>query len=322
MRRRDFISAVGATAVWPLTARAQQPNPKVIGFLLSQLGTGVLDPFEGAMRSLGYVKGKDYRIEARYADSQYARYPRLADELVELKVDVIVATASPGIRAAQLATSTIPIVMANTGDAVGSGFVASLARPGGNITGLTNLTPEIATKHLELLREVVPDLIRVAVLANPASSTRAHTVTNTLNAGQKVGLEVVALDAGSIDEIERCFATLSQERLHALIIASDSFINGRFDQIAWLSLKNKIASVQEFREYPDVGGLMSYGPDVKDNYRRAAGFVDRIFKGTKPTDIPVEQPTKFELVINLKTAKALELTVPATLLATADEVIE
>jgi ABC-type uncharacterized transport system substrate-binding protein len=322
MRRRDFISFVGAMAVWPLTARAQQPKPKVIGFLLGRLGTGVLDPFTGAMRSLGYIQGKDYRIEARYADNQYARFPGLADELVELKVDVIVATASPGIRAAQRATSTIPIVMGNTGDAVGSGFVASLARPGGNITGLTNLTPEIATKHLELLREVVPDLIRVAVLANPASSTRAHTVTNTQNAGQKVGLEVVALDAGSSDEIERCFATLSQERLHALIIASDSFINGRFDRIAQLSLKNKIASVQEFREYSDVGGLMSYGPDVKDNYRRAAGFVDKIFKGAKPADIPVEQPTKFELVINLKTAKALGLTVPATLLATADEVIE
>ena len=210
MRRRDFISSVGAMVVWPLTARAQQPKPKVIGFLLGRLGTAVLDPFEGAMRSLGYIRGKDYRIEARYADNQYARFPSLAGELVELKVDVIVATASPGIRAAQQATSTIPIVMANTGDAVGSGFVASLARPGGNITGLTNLTPEIATKHLELLKEMMPDLIRVAVLANPASSTRVHTVTNTRNAAQKVGLEVVALDAGSIDEIEHCFETLSQ----------------------------------------------------------------------------------------------------------------
>jgi putative tryptophan/tyrosine transport system substrate-binding protein len=322
MRRRDFISSVGAMAVWPLTASATQPKPKVIGFLFGRSETKVLVPFEGAMKSLGYIQGKDYLIESRSADNQFARLPGLADELVELKVDVIVTTASPGIRAAQRATSTIPIVMGNTGDAVGSGFVASLARPGGNITGLTNLTPEISTKHLELLREVVPGLLRVAILANPASSTRVHTVTNTQNAGQKFGLEVVALDAGSIDEIERCFATLSQEHLQALIIASDLFINGRFDQIAQLSLKNRIASVQEFRGYPEIGGLMSYGPNVEDNFRRAAGFVDRIFKGAKPADIPVEQPTKFELVINLKTAKALGLTVPATLLATADDVIE
>jgi putative ABC transport system substrate-binding protein len=321
MRRRDFISFVSATAVWPLTARAQ-PKPKVVGFLFGRSGTDVLGPFERGMRGLGYTQGVDYLIEARSADNQYARLPGLADELVGLKVDVIVATASPGIRAAQRATSTIPIVMGNTGDAVGSGFVASLARPGGNITGLTNLTPEIATKHLELLKEIVPNLTRVAVLTNPGSSTRAHTVMSTQNAGQKVGVEVVVVDAGSVDEIERSFVTLSQQRIQALIIASDAFINGRFDQIAHLSLKNKIASIQEFREYPDIGGLMSYGPNVEDNFRRAAGFVDKIFRGTKPADIPVEQPTKFELVINLKTAKTLGLTVPPTLLALADEVIE
>jgi putative ABC transport system substrate-binding protein len=324
MKRREFVTLLsGAAVLGPLAARAQQPKAKVIGFLFGLSGANVvLPPFEKAMQSLGYIQGKDYVIEARSADSQYARLPGLADELVGLKVDVIVAFASPGIKAAQRATSTIPIVMGNTGDAVGSGFVASLARPGGNITGLTNLTPEISTKHLELLREVVPDLARVAVMANPASSTRVHSVTNIQNAGQKLGWEVVVLDAGSIDEIDRCFATLSKENLQALIIASDLFIISRFDQIAQLSLKNRIASVQEFRGYPEIGGLMSYGPNVEDNFRRAAGFVDKIFKGAKPADIPVEQPTKFELVLNLKTAKALGLTVPPMLLARADEVIE
>jgi putative ABC transport system substrate-binding protein len=322
MRRREFITLVGAMAAWPFAVGAQQPKAKVIGFLFGRSGADVLRPFEKAMQSLGYIQGRDYVIEARSADNQYARLPGLADELVRLKVDVIVATASPGISAAQRATSTIPIVMGNTGDAVGSGFVESLARPGGNITGLTNLTPEIATKHLELLKEIVPGLIRVGILTNPGSVTSIHTVTNTQNAGQTLGIGVVAMDVRSADEIDRSFATLAQQRLQALIIASDAFINGRFEQIAHLSLASRIASIQEFREYPDIGGLLSYGPNVEDNFRRAAGFVDKIFRGTKPADIPVEQPVKFELVINLKTAKALGLNVPPTVLASADEVIE
>jgi putative tryptophan/tyrosine transport system substrate-binding protein len=326
MRRRKFIALLGGSAVaWPLAALAQQPaKPWRIGFLFPRSASDIysFDEFRRGMQDLGYVERKDFVIEPRYADGQYERLAGLAEELVRMKVDVILAVASPAIRAAQRATQTIPIVMSATGDPIASGLVTNLARPGGNTTGMSLLSPDIGTKHLELLTMLVPKISRVALLLNPGSSTRTSILKAIETAGQSAGIAVLPIDAGTAEEVDRGFAELKQARAEAVVVAADAFLIGEGRHIAELATQYRLPSIFEIRESVKSGGLMSYGPSVGAIYRRAASYVNKILKGAKPGDIPVEQPTKFELVINLKTAKALGLEIPPTLLALADEVIE
>jgi putative ABC transport system substrate-binding protein len=274
------------------------------------------------MHELGYVEGKNLVIEARFADGVYDRLPGLAAELVELKVDVILADASPAIRSAQKVTTTIPIVMGSTGDPVGSGFVQSLARPGGNITGLALMSSDASAKLLDLLREVVPHLSRVAVLVSPSSSTYRAIVQNVHAAGKDAGIEIVPVEAQTPLEIESGFAVMARAKSEAVMIGINPFLVQQRGQIAELASKYRVPSISGDRLYPEAGGLMSYGQNIPNNFRRAATYVDKILKGAKPAALPVEQPTKFELVINLKTAKAIGLTIPQSLLLRADEVIQ
>jgi len=274
------------------------------------------------MRELGYVEGKNLVIEWRFADNKYERLPDLAADLVRLKVDVIVTAGPAATSAAQKATTTIPIVFGGANDPVGSGFVKSLARPAGNITGLSNVSVEMSPKLLEMLLSTMPKLSRVAVLMNPSNSGHATMLKNVQAAAQKANVKVLPVEARTPQEIETGFSVMTKENAKAVIVVRDALFNQQVRQIAELAAKNRLSSIAQIREYVDAGGLMSYGPSITDSYRRAATYVDKIFKGAKPGDLPVEQPTKFELLINRKTAKALGLTVPQSLLISADKVIE
>ena len=269
------------------------------------------------MRELGYLEGKNLVIEWRIADGKFERLPALAAELVQLKVDVIVAVASPAISAAQKATATIPIVMATTGDPVSSGFVKSLARPGGNITGLSNMGGDTGAKDVDLLLSVVPKLARIGVLVSPTSTTY-RAISESVKAGaQKAGVKTLVAEVSTPEEIERAFAMMARENVGAVIVGAAPFFSLRRPQLAELAIRYRMPSIFGNRAYVEAGGLMSYGQKIADNYLRAASYVDKIFKGAKPGDLPVEQPITLELVINLKTANALGLTVPPTLLARA-----
>lgn len=313
--------------VAPLPADAQQAS-KVwrIGFLVPQSRPAFLEVyyrvFLSGMHDLGYAEGKDFILEWRFGDGQYERLPGLAAELVQLKVDVLIASSSPAIRAAQQATTTIPIVFPNTGDPVGSGFVKSLARPGGNITGVSNENVTVSAKLLELLKEVAPRLARVALLGNPGSSTYLTQLKIIQADAQTVGVQVLSVEVSTPEEIERAFSGMPQKRAEAVMFAADSFLSQQRQQIAALALRYRLPSVTQQRSYAEAGGLMSYGNTAEENMRRTTAIVDKILKGAKPADIPVEQPTKFELVLNLKTAKALGLTIPASVLMRATQVIE
>jgi len=327
MKRREFLFALGAGALaTPILSFAQQP-PKVwrIGYLSPRVRMDSL-PYERAflqgMSELGYVEGKNVVVEWRFADGAYERLPYLAAELLRLNVDVIVAPSSSAIRAAQQATKTTPIVFISTGDPVGSGFVASLAQPGGNITGLSNTNLDVSAKLLELLVTMVPKLSRVAVLGNPGSSTHSAILKNVRAAAlTRVGVRVLSVEARTREEIERGFARMTQEHADSVIVAADAFLNQQAQYIAPLALKRRLPSISQPRIYVEAGGLMSYGQNTAESYRHAATYVDKILKGAKPADLPVEQPTKFELVVNLKTAKALGLTIPESIRIRADEVI-
>ena len=313
----------------PVCSFAQQQG-KVwrVGFLSQRRHVDFLDsdyyygPFRQGMRELGYVEGKNLVIEWRSAEGKFERLPDLAAELVQLKVDVIVTAGTPAISAAQKATTTIPIVMGSAGDPVGSGFVKSLARPGGNITGLSNMVVDLGPKHLEMLRSMVPKLSRVAVLVNPSNSSHATILKSVQAAAQKTNIKVLPAEARTPQEIESAFSTMTQGNVGAVLVAIDAFFIQQGRQIAELAAKHRLPSMSASREYVEAGGLMSYGQNLADNYRRAATYVDKILKGAKPGDLPVEQPTKFELIINGKTAKALGLTIPQSLLISADKVIE
>jgi putative tryptophan/tyrosine transport system substrate-binding protein len=327
MKRREFLFALGAGALaTSVSSFAQQPpNVWRIGYLSPRVRMDSL-PYERAflqgMSELGYVEGKNVVVEWRFADGAYERLPYLAAELVRLNVDVIVAPSSSAIRAAQQATTTTPIVFISTGDPVGSGFVASLARPGGNITGLSNTNLDVSAKLLELLVAMVPKLSRVAVLGNPGSSTHAAILKNVRAAAlTRVGVRVLSIEARTREEIERGFARMTQERADSVIVAADAFLNQQAQYIAPLALKRRLPSISQPRVYVEAGGLMSYGQNTAESYRHAAIYVDKILKGAKPADLPVEQPTKFELVVNLKTTKALGLTIPESIRIRADEVI-
>jgi putative tryptophan/tyrosine transport system substrate-binding protein len=313
--------------VAPLAAEAQQATKgHRLGWLMSGSPPPDRDPFLEAFRQglydLGYAEGQNLIIEYRYAEGSQERLRDLAAELVRLKVEVIVAGGASAIRAAQHATRTIPIVMRGTSDAVGQGFVASLARPGGNITGLSNLMVALPGKRLELLKETVPQSARIAVLANPGAPYHESWISNLTMAAQALGLQLHVVELRRADELDTAFAAMTQERADALILLEDSLLlSGLRGRIVDLAAKHRLPAMYAWRELVVAGGLMSYGPSQLDMHRRTAVYVDKILKGTKPADLPVEQPTKFEFVINLKTAQALDLTIPPSILFQADEVI-
>jgi putative ABC transport system substrate-binding protein len=329
MKRREFITLFGgAAATCPLAARAQQPAGRVyrVGYLAisSRAQTPHLTKaFEEGLRSLGYRIGENVVIEYRFAGGEMERVPALAADVVRLGVDVIVTGADPNTVAAMKATTTIPIVMTNSIDPVSTGLVASLARPGGNVTGFAvDAGDEILGKRLELLKETLPNLSRVGILWNPDFAPNLSRLTSMREAARALRLTLVPVEARGLSALEQAFATMVRERAQAFVVVGDSVLFSNRGQIAVMALRNRLPAASSLREYAEAGFLLTYGADFRDLFRRSAVFVDKIFKGAKPADLPVEQPTKFELVINLKTAKALGLEIPPNLLTRADEVIE
>jgi putative ABC transport system substrate-binding protein len=329
VKRRTFITLLGgASAAWPFAVKAQQPPLWRIGFLLGVLPVAqsrsddVVSGFLLGMRELGHSEGQDFVVELRSAEGQYERLTDLAAELVRLKVDVIVTGSPLAVRPAQQATTTIPIVMCYSTDPVGNGFVASLAHPGGNVTGVAGSSDDSAPKQVELLATVVPKLSRMAILTNPRNPNSLAVMKSAQSAAEKVGLLVVPVEARNPQEIEDAFAALAKQNVAAVVVANDATFYTHRRQLAQLALSSRVAAMFPVREYAVVGGLMSYGESLQEFYRRAASFVDKIFKGAKPGDLPIEQPTRFNLVINRKTADALGLTIPPQLYIFADEVIE
>ena len=334
--RRQTLAALGASALanvlptaLPAVAQAQNKPEKIwrVGFLAPRARPASMDAdflggFPQGMRERGYVEGKNLVIEWRFADGDLTRLPGLANELVQLKPDVIVASGPQAISAAQQATATIPIVMGVPGDPVSQGFVASLARPGGNTTGATVNAGDIYAKRLQMLLEMSPKLTRVALLMNPANGAHVAALASVQAAAQKTKVTIVPVEARTSQDIDAAFAVIKRERAGAVLTQPDAIFNPHMRQIADLALNQRLPLITGIREYVDAGCLMSYGASFRDNFRRAAYYVDRIFKGTKPADLPVEQPTRFELFINGKTAKALGLKIPQGLLISADKVIE
>jgi putative ABC transport system substrate-binding protein len=324
MKRREFVRLAGGAAVWPLAARAQQPGKlPTIGFLGSASASAWshwVIPFVEHLRELGWIEGRTVTIEYRWAEGRPERFAEVAAEFVRLKVDVIV-TSGTGAPAAKQATSVIPIVFAIAGDPIGSGLVTSLAQPGANITGLSNQAPDLAGKRLELLREVVPGLRRLAVMANVGGADAVLDMGEVQAAARTLGLDVVASEIRRAEDIAPAFQAL-KGHAEALYVVTDSLVSTNRIHINTLALAARLPAMLGFREFVEAGGLMSYAPNYPDLFRRAADLVDKILRGAKPGEIPVEKPTKFELVVNLKIAKALGLTIPPSLLARADEVIE
>jgi putative tryptophan/tyrosine transport system substrate-binding protein len=328
MRRRDFIKAIAGSAVaWPLAVHAQQLPMPVIGLLNPTSPDTYADRLRGfrqALKDTGYVEGENVAIEYRWAENQMDRLPALTAELVRRQVAVIVVTGgvTPAL-AAKAATTTIPIVFIVNEDPVGRGLVQSLARPGGNLTGINLLFGELAAKRLELLRELVPGAVRVIVLVNPAYAANAESTLNDVEvAGRTIGLQIQVLNASTSREIDMAFATFVRERPDALLVGTDPFFTSRRVQLANLASHHSIPAIYAVREIAEVGGLMSYGSNIQDAWRQAGIYTGRILKGAKPADLPVVQASKFELVINAQTARMLGLTVPDKLLSIADEVIE
>ena len=327
MRRRDFITLIGgAAATWPFAARAQQPPMPVIGFLSNaspDLYAIRLRAFRQTLKEAGYVEGQNVAIEYRWAEGQNNRLPALAAELVDRHVDVIAAAGgTPSAVAAKAATASIPIVFAVAVDPVKIGLVASLNRPGGNLTGITNLNAEVGPKRLELLRELIPTATSVALLVNPTSPV-AEPFTRVMQAAaHTLGLQLHVLQASTEQDFDKVFGALVQLRAGALVISPDVFFNTRSEQLATLSLRHAVPAIYQYHEFAAAGGLMSYGSDETEYYRLIGIYAGRILKGEKPADLPVVQATKVEMILNLKTAKALGITVPLPLLGRADEVIE
>jgi putative ABC transport system substrate-binding protein len=322
MRRRAFITVLGgAAATWPIAARAQQASRVWrVGWLSPAMAPSdtYLVAFRLRLRDLGYVEGRNLILDVRRADGNFARLPNLAAELVSLRPDVIVAVSTPAISAAQKAASSIPIVMLPAPDPIGSGFVKSLARPAGNITGLASITADLTAKSLELLLMVVPSAKRIAVLLSP-NPVHASQVKELHTPAQTLGLKIVPVTAIAEGDLEGAFKRIATEKCDGLIVLSDSRVTGR---IVELAAKTRLPAIYQVSDFVRMGGLLSYGPDFVDLFRRGAEYVDKILKGSAPAEMPVEQPTKFELLINLGTAKALGLTIPDSLLVRANEVIE
>jgi putative tryptophan/tyrosine transport system substrate-binding protein len=322
MRRRDFITLVGGVASWPLAARAQQAGKiyKVALFYGGTLSLGLPILIE-TLRQLGWIEGKNISLEQWHADNRPDRLPVIASEIVQSKVDVVVASATLPTLAIKQATTTIPIVMTGSADAPGSGLVASLARPGGNVTGLTLMVPDTASKRVALLREVIPGLRRVAIFGNFINPSVVLEQDAAEAAAHALGLRTVQVDCRRAEDITAAIELLKGS-VDAIYVADDPFASSNRVLINKSALVARLPTIRVFAENLEGGGLISYGPDIPDLYRRAAQIVDKILRGASPSDIPVEQPTKFDLVINLKTAKALGLTIPHNLLVLADEVIE
>jgi putative ABC transport system substrate-binding protein len=323
--RREFLVAAAVLAA-PLAAEAQVGKVPRVGFLGPRSrsdGAPFLDAFLQGLRELGWAEGHNIAIEYRFAEGRLDRLPGLAAELVRLKVDVILATSTPPAVAAKNATTTIPIVMATSADPVELGLVASLARPGGNVTGLSfSVGLQVVGKELELLRETVPQAHRVAVLSNPANPGNVLALESVKSTASSLGVQLQFLEARGPNEFEAAFAAMARERAGALLVVPDAVFGLHRARLQNLVAKSRLPAMYGLREHTEVGGLMSYAVDLRDSFRRSAAYVDKILKGAKPADLPVEQPTKFELVINLKTAKALGLAIPPAVLARADEVIQ
>ena len=323
MKRREFITLLGGAAAWPLAARAQQPKLPTIGFLGGDTSSGASQwtaAFVQRLRELGWIEGRTVAIEYRWAEGRAERYTEIATEFVRLKVDVIVTYATAPVIATKQATSEIPIVSALMGDPVGTGLVVSLARPGGNVTGLSTQQTDLASKRLEFLREV-PGLRRLAILANIDSPPAVLVMREVQAAASALGIEGATVEVRRAQDIAPAFEAL-KGRVDALYVAIDPLVNTNRIRINTLALGARLPTMHGIREVVEAGGLMSYGANQPDLFRRAADFVDKILRGAKPSDLPVEQPTKFDLVINLTTAKALGIEISSTLLARADEVIE
>jgi putative ABC transport system substrate-binding protein len=326
MRRREFISLIGGAAAWPLVARAQQPLP-VVGFVdgvSREFAASRAAGFRKGLSEVGYVEGQNVTVEYHWLAGQYDRLPSLMADLVRRRVAVIATPGSnPPSLAAKAATATIPIIFGVAEDPVALGLVASLARPGGNATGINTFTSELVAKRLGLLHDLVPKAVRIAVLVNPANATTAGAALRDIpEAARALGLQIQVLNASTSREIEAAFATLGRERADALFVAGDAFFSSRRVQFALLAVRHAIPATYTTREYPEAGGLMSYGTDFADRFRQAGIMTGQILKGAKPADLPVIQSTKFEFVINLQAARALGLEVPPQLLTAADEVIE
>jgi putative ABC transport system substrate-binding protein len=325
MRRREFIAGLGSAAAWPVAARAQQPVMPVVGWLSSQSAdddTNRTVPFLQGLKEAGFVEGQNVAVEYRYAENQYDRLPALAADLVRRRVAGIVAVGTEATLEAKAATTIIPIVFVTGGDPVALGLVASLNRPGANLTGTAGLYSELAPKRLQLLRELVPDAAVFGVLADPAFPDIQSQIADLQAAAPTLGLQLIFVDARTDSDLEPAFATFLQQRVAAVLVTNSSFFNRRTAQLAALAARHALPTMYPFREHALAGGLMSYGSSQGNTFHQAGIYAGRILKGEKPADLPVVQASKLELVINLKTAKALGLTIPETLLATADEVIQ
>ena len=326
MRRREFIAGLGSAAAWPMVARAQQPAVPVIGYLdatwpgLRSVDT-IVTAFRAGLAETGYVEGRNVALEFRWAEGQIDRLPALAANLVRRQVAMIIAGGSAAARAAKSATMTIPIVFAIGVDPVGGGLVASLNRPGANITGATYLLQDLIGKRMDLLHEIVPAAAMIGYLRDPSGPFPEAETKDAETAARTLGVQLVFLNASTPSQIETAFTTLVERRIGALTIGAGAFFTAQYEQIARLAARHEMPVIYN-REFVDFGGLMSYGPNLAESYRVVGAYAGRILKGDKPADLPVQQVTKIELVINLKTAKALGLTIPETLLATADEVIQ
>jgi putative ABC transport system substrate-binding protein len=324
--RRHFVCAVVLLAA-PVSGRAQQTGkvPRIAFLALNnpESARQLLGAFRQGMRERGWVDGQNIVIELRFADGKAKRLPALVAELINTKIDIIVATSSATAKVAKDATNTIPIVMATSADALGEGFVADLAHPGGNVTGMTYFVgPQIAGKQLELLKTAIPSAAHIAVLTNPTSGAHPAFIRESRIAARAFGVQLQVSEAGSPDQLDAAFAAMVRERAAALLVASDSLFYGQRRRIVDLAAMNRLPAIYSQKEFVDAGGLISYGANLPDMYRRSAAHVDKILKGLRPGEIPVEQPTKFELIINLKTARSLGMTIPSSLMLRADEMIE
>jgi putative tryptophan/tyrosine transport system substrate-binding protein len=330
MRRREFIVGLGSAAAWPLVARAQQRPMPVIGFLFSQSADDYKNDdyknfivgFLQSLKETGFVEGQNLAVEYRYAENQLDRLPALAADLVRRRVAVILAGGTAEALAAQAATTTIPIVFATGADPVALGLVASLNRPGANVTGSASLQAELAPKQLQLLRELIPNAVLFGVLADPAFPGTQSTIADLQAAARTLGLQLVVVNARTDSDLETAFATFSQQRVGAVLVGTGTLFNLRTEQLAALAARHALPTIYPFREFAHAGGLISYGTSFGYIMHQAGIYTGRILKRENPADLPVQQVTKIDLVINLKTAKALGLTIPETLLATADQVIE
>src|SRR6476660_7461526 len=324
MKRRDFIILLGGATAWPLVARAQGRIPRVgfMGNSTAALEVNLVDSFREGLRELGYEEGRNIAIEYRWADGRYERFAALVAELIAAKVEVIVTAGTPAALAVKKATTTVPLVMVAVGDPVGTGLVPSLARPGGNLTGLSSIAPDLEGKRLQLLREVVPALSHVAMFVNSFNPFHVSSMKQARAAAQAMGIKLQLHDIGKSEDLDGAFAAIREERPDALLILADRIFLHNRERLMDFTREQRLPNVNAYKELVEVGGLMSYGPSYEDMHKRAAIYVDKILKGAKPADLPIEQPNKFTFIVNLKAAKALGVTVPSQLLGLADQLIE